>query len=340
MTALGQREDVILGCIIESYIQNAAPVGSRYLAKQYGLGISAATIRNVMNDLVDMGYLKQPHISAGRVPTDKAYRLYVNTLKSVPGLTRYNRRLISSKLNDISVDLENIFETSSQMLGKLSSQLGVVLEPRFFESIFHRMELVPISEKKILAIVSTTAGFVKTIMMEVDFAVSRTQFERTSRLVNERLSGLSLQEIRETIEQRLESADNNYLLKLLVHSSSKLFNFDDPKNLHLCGAHNIMANPEFSDREIAFKILEVIESKQTILEHFDGIEEDICITIGEENKESPFKNCSIVSARYKIGNTYGTLGVVGPTRMQYAKIIALVDYMGKILTESLSARLS
>jgi heat-inducible transcriptional repressor len=340
MTTLGKREQLILGCIIESYIRNAIPVGSRYLAKQYALGISPATIRNVMNDLVDMGYIQQPHISAGRIPTDKGYRLYVNTLKSVPVLTRYNRRLISSRLNDITVDLEKIFDTSSQMLGKLSSQLGVVVEPRFFEAIFHKMELIPISERKILAIVSTTAGFVKTIMMEVDSAVSRIELRRASQLVNERLSGLSLREIRETLKQRLEIADNNYLLKLIVHSSSKLFNFDNPKNLHLCGAHNIMSNPEFSDREKAFKILEVIESKQTIMEHFDEIEEDICITIGEENKESPFKNCSIVSARYKIGNSFGTLGVVGPTRMQYAKMIALVDYMGKILTESLSARLS
>ncbi len=339
---LSQRETRILNCVVESFVQNACPVGSRYLAKKHKLGISPATIRNVMNDLEEMGYLIQPHVSAGRIPTDKGYRCYVDNLMAVPTLTKSDRRLILDNLRKVTLDVYDLFEASSYILGKLSSQLGVVLEPRFHHGIFQKMDLVSISDTKILAVITIKSGLVKTIMLDVDVKFTNDQLNKTSWFINERLSGLSLQEIKETIDLRLTNdfMDNN-LISIIMKSSKKLFNFEVQKSVHLGGTHNIVSNPEFSDSKETAKILEIFESKQCILNYFDEIsEEKIKISIGEENKEDFFQGCSIISVRYHIGNITGTLGVVGPTRMHYPKIISLVDYMGKILTHKLYANLS
>jgi heat-inducible transcriptional repressor len=340
MKALSEREKQILNSVVESYVETAAPVGSRFLAKRYNLGISPATVRNTMNDLEEMGYLRQPHVSAGRVPTDSGYRFYVNSI-TIPTLDWEEQKFISNHLSDYEIDLPDLFEISSQILGKISSQLGVVLEPKLYQAIFQKMELVPISEKRIMAVISIKSGFVRTIILEVESELSREQLQRASLFINERLSGLTLEEIKKSIDRRLQEEKNNMLVELIIQSSNRIFKFEEPKNLHVCGAHNIMSNPEFSDRELAAKILEVIESKQEILSHFQQVDDEtVTIKIGEENRVPHLKNCSIISVKYQVGNVYGTLGVVGPTRLRYAKIIALVDYMKKVLTQSLWARMS
>lgn len=340
MTTLTQREQQILNCIVECYIDTALPVGSRFLARRFKLGICPATVRNVMNDLEEMGYLMQPHVSAGRVPTDSAYRHYVTGI-TVPALDQEQQQVILENLSNDDIDLPDLFETSSQILGKISSQLGVVLEPKLYKAVFQKMELVPISERKIMAVISIKSGFVKTIILEVESELPREKLQRTSWFINERLSGLTLEEIKNSIDKRLQEERDNIVVDLIIQSCNKIFKFEEPKNLHLCGAHNIMSNPEFSDRGLAVKILEIIESKQEILSHFQRVADDsISIKIGDENSEQYLKNCSIVSVKYHIGSVYGTLGVVGPTRMQYAKIMALVEHMKKTLTRSLWARLS
>lgn len=341
--SLSERESQILDCIVESYVQSAKPVGSRYLAKRFDLGISPATIRNVMTDLEDKGFLRQPHVSAGRIPTDMGYRYYVNRLHAVQLMTRNDRRIILDNLRN-GVDVQDIFEAASQILGRISSQLGVVLEPRFKQGVFEKMELVPLSEQKVLAVISIKSGLIKTIMMEVDVELSRERLVEASRLVNERLSGLPLQKIRETISERLNdvthSSDKNLIL-LIIRSSDRLFNFDDSHDLHLGGTHNIVSNPEFSDQAYTAKILELIESKEDLVSHFSEVDgREIAVSIGEENHSDLFWDCSIISLSYHIGNVSGTLGVVGPTRMHYPKIISLVEYMGRVLTQQLCSSLS
>lgn len=326
--------------LVECYVETAAPVGSRFLAKRFNLGLSPATIRNVMNDLEEMGYLSQPHTSAGRVPTDLAYRYYVNCI-AAPTLNRFEQQLIADNLSDDRIDLPQLFETSSQVLGKISSQLGVVLEPKLYKAIFQKMELVPVSEKKIMAVLSIKSGFVKTIILDIESELPREHLQAAAWFINERLSGLSLEDIKNSIDKRLEEEKENLVVDLIIQCSNKIFIMDHGNNLHLCGAYNIMSNPEFSDRERAARIMEIIERKQEILDHFQRVDDDaVSIKIGDENSEHYLKNCSIISVKYQIGNAYGTLGVVGPTRMQYAKIIALVENMKHVLTRSLWARLS
>ena len=340
---LTEREMTILDCVVESYVQTATPVGSRYLAKNFNLGISPATIRNVMNDLEDLGYLCQPHVSAGRVPSDKGYRCYVDNLMSWRKLRKRERQLVLDNLQMYSVDVNDILRAASQVLGKISAQLGVVLEPKFYQGIFQKLELVCVSESRVLAVISIKSGLVKTIMMEMDSEVSRDQLEQTSWIINERLSGLSLKEVKESIDARLSDVplQDDRLIHLILSSSDRLFSFENHEGMHLGGAHNIMANPEFSERNDVARVLDLMESRESILHKFDQAEGDrVLVRIGRENEEYLFQDYSVITTKYYIGNVAGALGVVGPTRMHYAKIIPLVDYVGDTLTRMLMGKLS
>lgn len=335
---LSKRERTLLKHIVESYIRNALPVGSRYLAKAYNLGISPATIRNVMNDLEEMGYLKQPHVSAGRIPTDKGYRFYVDCLTSTNAFGEHDRQLILANFSDLSIDVEEILEVSSRVLGEISSQLGVVLEPSFYNGIFNKMELVSISDTRILAVITIESGLVKTIMMEIQTEVSRDQLHETSRIINERLSGLSLKEVKDTLDKRLADTgiSNPMLLRTIIRFADKLFSFQKQKDLHVGGTMNIMSNPEFSDHVHVSKIIELIDRKENILHFLNATQTDnLTVRIGRENEGELFSEYSVISARYRLGRVAGTLGVVGPTRMHYSRIIPLVSFMGDVLTRKL-----
>ncbi|NIR71345.1 heat-inducible transcription repressor HrcA [candidate division KSB1 bacterium] len=334
---------MILNCIVDSYVSNAKPVGSRYLSKKYRVGVSPATIRNVMNDLEDRGYLKQPHVSAGRVPTDHGYRLYVDSIMGIPTLSKRERQVIADNLRVASEEEDEIFGTSSRVLSKISSQLAIVLEPRFDQGVFQKMELISMADRKVLVVIMIKSGFVRTVMLELDSDVNSDSLSKSCWFVNERLSGLSIREILDSVEERLsgDSIAHNQVVQTIVNSSRKLFNFKDENYLHFGGMNYLLSNPEFSNREYALKILQLIESKQALLNYLDEISDDkISIRIGKENEDDMFRDYSIVSVRYHRGNVSGTLGVVGPTRMRYARMMSLVDYMGKYLTQILDTQSS
>lgn len=340
---LTEREMTILNCVVESYVQTATPVGSRYLAKHSTLGVSPATIRNVMNDLEEMGYLCQPHVSAGRVPSDKGYRFYVNSLMPLRKLRKLERQIIADNLQSYSADVNEILRVASQILGKVSAQLGIVLEPKFYQGVFQKLELVSVSENRVLAVISIQSGLVKTIMMEIESGVSRNQLEQTSWIINERLHGLSLREVKETIDARLSDVvlNDDRVLRYVLSYSDKLFSFEGGDRLHFGGANNIVANPEFSEKSDVARILDLLESGESLWRKFDqGSNDKIYIRIGSENEEDLFHNYSVVATQYHIGNVTGALGVVGPTRMRYARVISLVDFVGDALTKTLGDKLS
>ena len=333
---LSERECTILSCVVESYVRTALPVGSRALVKAFHLSLSPATIRNTMNDLEELGYLCQPHVSAGRVPTDKGYRFYVDGLVSYKGPSKRERDLILKNLQCSFAHVDEILEAASTVLGRISSQLGIVMEPQFYEGVFQKMELVSVSENCILAVISIKSGLVKTIMMEIESGISRNQLQSTCQIINERLHGLSLKEVKETIDSRLTdvTVGENRLIRLILESSDRLFNFETQAGLHLGGASNIVANPEFSDQRDVSRILALLESRESILSHFHGAEpQQISIRIGTENEEAMFRDCSVISTRYRVGDVTGTIGVVGPTRMHYSRIVPLVDFVSDALSD-------
>jgi len=343
--SLTPRERTILHSIVESFVTNAAPVGSRYLARHCGLDLSPATIRNVMMDLEERGLITQPHTSAGRVPTDLGYRVYVDSLMGVQRLTRQDRRAILERLRRVAEDADQILETASHVLGQISNQLGVVLSPRFYQGIFDRMEIVPIAERRLLVVISIRSGLVKTITMEIEGELSEKSLHQTVQVLNERLHGLTLKEIKHTIDQRLRnvSAGDEVLIQTFVASADRLFQFAEREDFHFGGTTRIVAQPEFSDQEHLQRLLSLIENKDILLHVFNQSEQEdagrISITIGEENREELIRNCSIITTTYHMGNVTGTLGVIGPTRMNYAYVVALVEYMARVLSETLEAQL-
>ena len=233
---LTQRERQVLSIIIQAYVNHASPVGSRFIARNYNLGLSDATIRNVMANLESAGYISQPHTSAGRVPTDKGYRYYVDLIMMIRGLEEEEKRRIDSDFDFLSSerrDSSDLMLAAAKILGSISRQLSVVLSPRLSSAVFERLDMVLLSSSRIMTILSIQSLFVRTIVMELDLEVSRQQIEKVVDLLNERLAGLTLSEIRNTIMRRLADSDGDRaLLNMVVRSAENLFDTSPVRNTY------------------------------------------------------------------------------------------------------------
>ena len=337
---LTEREKAVLQSLINYYIATARPVGSRLIANKYKLGISPATIRNTMQDLEEMGFVTHPHTSAGRVPTDKGYRVYVDTLLEPEELTNSEEEQIKTEIWLDYAAVEDLLEQTSRVLGMVSNQLGVTIAPRFDQGILTHIDLIPVAEKKILVVLAVKHGLVRTVLLEAESSLEIETLEKTAGILNERLCGLTLGEIKNSMERRLKetSTADPKLIKVFLESSENLLNFSEIEQVHLGGTTNIVDQPEFKDREKLRSLIEVIEEKKLLAELISakGIKEGITITIGKEIERGEMQSCSLVTSSYKAGKVSGTIGVIGPTRMRYAKLVSLVDYTAKLLSDILS----
>ncbi len=337
---MNDREKEILRLIVHDFILMATPVSSRSLHKNYKLAYSPATIRNVMMDLEEKGYLQQPHVSAGRVPTNLGYRFYVDSLMKPERLTSREKKIIFEDLNTVSSDINHILERASQVLARISKQLGVVLIPHFYDGIFEKLELVPISGNRTLMVLKLNSGLVKTIMMELDFQISRDKLDTTARILNRRLSGLKLGEIKRTIDQRLRNISGGHanMIRYFINQANELFDFEEWEEVYYGGTQNIVHQPEFSDQQRLESLMTLLDNRRNIIQSLTKIEDSrrIIVKIGEENKDLNIQHCSLVTSWYHVGGVRGTLGIIGPTRMRYAKIIPIVDYMSQVLSNVLS----
>ena len=347
---LSERERQVLSIIIQAYVMNAAPVGSRYIAKNYNLGLSDATIRNVMADLEDEGYISQPHTSAGRIPTDKGYRYYVDLIMRVQRIDEEEKKRIDRNfklLNYDPKDSADVLQAAAKVLGSISQQLSVVISPRLSNAVFERLDMVLLSSSRIMVVLSIQSLFVRTIVMELNLEVSRQQIENVIELLNQRLSGLTLSEIRNSISWRLADCDKDRaLLNMIVRSAGNLFD-DSPvlERLYIAGAEHIVNQPEFDQPQKVRDLVCMIEDKNRmaeLLEKDGGITPvmssglDVSISIGRENTASTAEDFTVVTTPYYVGNTIGRLGVLGPKRMDYERVVRLVNYMADRLSHSLS----
>lgn len=345
---LNEREREVLELIIQHFILTANPVGSRFLSKHSDLGLSDATIRNVMADLEEEGYITHPHTSAGRIPTDKGYRLYVNDMMHVGQLPQAERIKIDQHIDQLvanrTTQSDDILRMSSKILGQISKQIGIVLSPKLSTGVFEKLEMVALSSSKIMVIISIRSGLVKTIMLEVRAETSRQKLNELSQVLNERLSGLTVEEIRQTFVERVaDCEDDSGLLRIFLDSADQVFD-EQPQTerIHIAGKENILAYPEFEQLEKVRGIIELVENEKVIvhlLEESMSMEmnDSVSIRIGKENLESKIKECSIVTAQYSVGDTIGMVGVIGPTRMNYAKVVRVIDYIAKRLSQTLSS---
>ena len=336
---LTEREKLILNNLIDYYISTADPVGSRVIANKFKMGISSATIRNTLQDLEELGLVQQPHISAGRIPTDLGYRFYVDYLVKPEQLTEKEKQFIKKSLLKEGKGVNEILGQTCRILSEITDQLGIAIAPTFESGILRRINLVPISGDRIMVIVVVESGLARTMLLEVEVNFSDKDLREVESVINERLSGLSLGQINKTISQRMaDISGKGKLLQLLVDSKDKIWTESDSGDIRLAGTDHLFNKPEFADISRVSNIMRLLENSSVLSQLFNqAVHEGLVITIGEENKVREIINCSMVTSQYKVGNVVGTIGIVGPTRMHYSKLLSVVDYTARAITDMLSS---
>ena len=294
-----------------------------------------------MSDLEDLGYLDHPYTSAGRVPTELGYRTFVDYLMKRSILSEEDQSLLSYQLEQLGGQPEVLLKECSRLLGRLSNLLGVVLSPKLATGILERLEVVPLSSSRVMFVISLRGGLVKTVVLELHSSMSRSDIEKVVALLNERLAGLTLEEIRQTYAERIEDLhdERTGIVKLVLQSSVALFSEQFDGRLSYAGAQNIVVQPEFIDRpEELKKLVELLEDENFIVQLLEeyGIGEpgDVIARIGSEISDEKVENYSIVTAVYKLGDSLGTIGVIGPTRMNYARAFTLVESVAALLSHA------
>lgn len=341
---LSDRERTVLRYVVHDFIETAVPIGSRYISKRHEdeLGLSAATIRNVMSDLEYLGYINHPHTSAGRIPTDLGYRFYLDALMQRETVSVAEKQQIKENLSAADED-DEVFKQSSKLLSKISHQLCVVTSPYLSRGIFERLELVQISSTRLMVIISLQLGLVRTLMMDVASEIPRDKLDGLARFLNERLSGLTLDQIRESFADRVRDRqdEDSGLIRLFIDSVDKLFLSNKAEKLHIAGTDVIVDHPEFENPKNFRSVIELINNEEIIIHVLEKRTQPsgINVTIGQENQDEKLKDYSLITAKYSVGNVTGSIGIIGPTRMAYAKTIPLVDYVAQTISEMFSQSL-
>ncbi len=343
MTAsLTDRERQVLEAVIETYVQTAEPAGSRTIAKRHQLGLSPATIRNTMSDLEEKGLLYHPHTSAGRIPTDQAYRVYVDSLMKPPRVGAAQAEHIREELTGERAAIEQILARAAQVLGVLTSELGVAVSPSLEEAILERLDLLQVSSDRLLLVLALKSGVVRTIFVEVPSHMAPDAVAHVAVVLNERLAGLTLKEIRSTLADRLRDAGADGgggatdLLNIFVQEAEELFDVPAPLGVVLGSTQPLAIQPEFATKERLQGLMEVTERRDLLREALAARGgEGVTITIGQEHLDPRLAPFTLVTSSYRFGPLSGVIGVMGPTRMPYDKIAALVEHTSRLVGELL-----
>ncbi len=338
---LNERAQIVLHSIIENYIQFSEPIGSRTLSKTIGITLSPATIRNIMSDLAELGYLIQNHTSAGRVPTDKAYRFYVNSLASPARIPQQMKEKISQVSNEQGSQIETILAEAVRMLAELTKFACVLSTPKASVSRLQRIELIKISEDRILVILVTKAGVVRDKIIFSKESHTQEFLNLVAEFLNNKFKDHSMQEIREEIHQSMVDDRNRYhdLLAHAVRLGKKAFELNQPGEMLIDGQMNLLLDSHFHEQSSVRSLIDAFDQKSAILKILDDSmnKKGVRIYIGIENDLKQLQGCSLITASYRNNqNVLGSIGVVGPTSMDYKRIISMVDYTAKILSKTIT----
>lgn len=332
------RKFRILQAIIDDYILTAIPVGSRTISKKYEMGLSSATIRNEMSDLEELGYLDQPHVSAGRIPSAKAYRLYVDRLLQSGAIQSGDAADVRTYFTNRAQQMEDVISRAAQVLSGLTHYTSLVMSPKGAELRIRNLQLVPVSSQSALLVIVTDGGIMRDTVIRVGGDLDADALYAVSRTLTERLSGHTVSEalalIRET--ERDMRAENS-LLGGVADFLDAVDGDGARGKLALGGPSNILNFPEYSDVEKAKGFLSVLETKEKLLRLMESHGEmAFTVRIGPETGVPELEDCSLVTATYRLSdNTHGTIGVIGPTRMQYGRVLSVLSAMGQQLSDLL-----
>jgi heat-inducible transcriptional repressor len=338
---LDKRKRRVLRAVIHDYVEAAAPVGSRTIARKHDLGVSSATIRNEMADLEEMGYLEQPHTSAGRRPSDQGYRYYVDRMLELeaPDVEDLERIRELFKLKAKRIDA--IVKLTGELIAEATSCLSMVTVPEFRKSFFRSLRVIPVRNNLAVLVLVTDDGLIEHRSLEIPTNLSNSDLERISRALTKRLEGKTVEGIGRTTLRELQSELSQYgeLLDYILELLSEQEQGDAGERLMVGGASKLLLQPEFHDIERIQRLLRLLERQRLVQEVLDPetLGKGVVVRIGHENRMEELQECSLVTATYYIGGRpLGRLGVLGPTRMNYSKIIAVVDFISRYLGDTLT----
>jgi heat-inducible transcriptional repressor len=353
------RGQAILSAIISEHLISGEPVGSKLIAEKFvnSFGLSSATIRNAMVELEETGLLEQPHTSAGRVPTDKGYRFYVDNLLGVLSLSNEDLRFIGDEFGFLESELQEtpdrLMERTSQLLSALSNNIGIVVSPGLANDRLQHIEFVNLSDKRILVVLVSAPNIVHNKIIRLNENLKQEELDRTARYLNVEFSGKSLAEIRAAILKLMheEKALFDKLLQtaMILCSQSIEDEEDQRGELYVDGTSNILTKRDFADMERLRELLQTIEEKSRLMQILNecvvrdsSARGNVQVVIGSENSASTLRNCTLITAPYRIGEgtAIGTLSVLGPTRIEYARIISIVGYVARILEKFMTKKYS
>lgn len=333
---LTPRERRVLEAVIQTYIETAEPAGSQTIARRYPLGLSPASIRQIMGELETKGFLYHTHTSSGRIPTDQAYRVYVNELIRLSPPSAHERETLRRELHLQRNAIEEILRRAAQVLGVLTHELGVAVSPRLDSVVLERLDLVHVSSDRILLVFHLKSGAVRTIFVQIPIHVASATVEHVARVLNERLAGLSLREIRATLTDRLRDAgagQGQELLNIFLAEGEEIFDLSVETESVVLGSAEMLADqPEFSSNERMRGLLSLTERRDLLKEALlQRQHEGLSITIGAEHSDARLADFTLVTSSYRFGDLAGVIGVIGPTRMPYDKIIGLVQHTSRLV---------
>lgn len=339
--SIDERKSKVLQAIIDDYVATAEPVGSRTIARKYRLGVSPATIRNEMSDLEELGYLEQPHTSAGRVPSDRGYRYYVDCLMESADVGSHEEAVIHRTFERKIREIDILMRETARLLSDTTHYTSVVAAPQLLRATFRELHLVPLAGDRALLVFATDQGFIENQVIDLPMEVTLVELQRVSGLLNDHLRGQPIEALSHATLVSLREELSRYG-SLLEQALEFLRLGTEPgvrHRLFLGGTLNILNQPEFRDLDKVRGLLGVLENEDMVVDAISGgpeVRPGISVNIGEEIKVREMQDCSLVTATYKVGNrTIGRMGVIGPRRMEYAKVVALVGEVAEKLNDSI-----
>lgn len=332
---LNERKKKILQIIIEDYISSAEPVGSRTIARKYDLGLSPATIRNEMSDLELLGYLEQPHTSAGRIPSAQAYRFYVDALIEPGTLTDNDMALIDGWYNERRRNIDDIFQSTAKILSRMTQNVSMVLTNQQTIANFCYLKFLPLDSQHAILCIVADDGSIDTNVVDIPLGMSSEEMDYLVGKMSKLLEDRNLSDISVEILQNVHTdvVENKLIFSSLLQAVRKMTGRRQEQKVFLGGTKQLLNQPEFRDVERVRNLLGILEEEKVLKDLLQGGEDSgLKVTIGSENKFTGIQDCSMVQATYRLnGQIVGTMAVLGPTRMEYGKVISVMDYLHKYL---------
>lgn len=332
---LNERKKKILQIIIEDYISSAEPVGSRTIARKYDLGLSPATIRNEMSDLELLGYLEQPHTSAGRIPSAQAYRFYVDALIEPGTLTDNDMALIDGWYNERRRNIADIFQSTAKILSRMTQNVSMVLTNQQTIANFCYLKFLPLDSQHAILCIVADDGSIDTNVVDIPLGMSSEEMDYLAGKMSKLLEDRNLSDISVEILQNVHTdvVEDKLIFSSLLQAVRKMTGRRQEQKVFLGGTKQLLNQPEFRDVERVRNLLGILEEEKVLKDLLQGGEDSgLKVTIGSENKFTGIQDCSMVQATYRLnGQIVGTMAVLGPTRMEYGKVISVMDYLHKYL---------